>query len=319
MKNGYIGVDIGGMSVKAGIVTIDGKIIKKDRVPTDTSNGSEPFLASMKTLIVGLIKEANKLGYEIKGIGFGAPGVVNSEEGTIDYATNLKLYHVKVREYLKDLNIPIYISNDANVAALAEQRFGAAKGYHDAVMITLGTGVGSGIVINNKLFEGNLGKGAELGHMVIVVDGEECNCGRRGCFERYASTSALIRETQEVMQQNKESIMWNYCGYDINRVDGTTSFECAKAGDKAANQVIDTYIKYLGEGLLNVCNIFRPQAIILGGGVSAQKDYLKNKVQKYLEDHYYGYHETPRSEVVIAALTNDAGIIGAAILGFPEK
>ena len=318
MKNAYIGVDIGGMSVKAGVVAIDGRIIIKDRVPTDTSKGNEPFLASVKSLIVGLINEARKIGYDIKGIGFGAPGVVNNEEGTIDYATNLKLYHVKVKEYLKDLNIPIYISNDANVAALAEQRFGAAKGYHDVVMITLGTGVGSGIVINNKLFEGNLGKGAEIGHMVIVVDGVECNCGRKGCFERYASTSALIRETQSVMMNNKDSMMWDYCNHDINRVDGRTSFECAKAGDKAANEVIDTYIKYLGEGLLNVCNIFRPQAIILGGGVSAQKDYLKNKVQKYLEDHYYGYHETPRSEVLIAALTNDAGIIGAAILGFPE-
>lgn len=316
MQNGYIGVDIGGMSIKAGIVNLNGKIVLKNRIPTHTENGNEAFLKDMKGLIVGLINEGKKLGYDVKGIGFGAPGVVNNELGTIDYATNLKLYNVPVKEYLKDLKLPIYVSNDANVAALAEQRYGAAKGYRDCVMITLGTGVGSGIVIDNKLFEGNLGKGAELGHMVIVVDGVECNCGRKGCFEKYASTSALIRETKEVMEKNKDSMMWNYCGYDLERVDGLTSFECAKQGDKAANEVVDNYIKYLGEGLLNVCNIFRPQAIILGGGISDQKEYLRKKVQDYLELHYYGYHETPRSEVVIATLKNDAGIIGAACLGF---
>jgi len=316
MKTGYIGVDIGGMSIKAGIVDVDGKVIAKDRVPTHTENGNEPFLKDMKGLIVSLIEQGKKLGYKIEGIGFGAPGVVNNKLGTIDYATNLKLYNVPVKEFLKDLNIPIYISNDANVACLAEQRWGAAKGYSTCVLITLGTGIGSGIVIDNKLFEGNLGKGAEIGHMVIVVDGVECNCGRKGCFEKYASTSALIRETQEIMKNNNDSMMWNYCGHNLEQVDGLTSFECAKQGDKAASEVVDLYIKYLGEGLLNVCNIFRPEAIILGGGISDQKEYLRKKVQDYLELHYYGYHETPRSEVLIATLKNDAGIIGAAALCF---
>jgi len=316
MEQAYIGVDIGGMTIKAGIVDLNGKIISKEKCLTDTSKGSEPFMRDIKMLIQSLLASASKLNYDVKGIGIGAPGVVNNKLGTIDYATNLKLYNVPIADYLKEFNLTIFVSNDANVAALAEQRWGAASGYSDVVMITLGTGVGSGIVIDNKLFEGNQGKGAELGHMVIVVDGLECNCGRHGCFEKYASASALVNETKEIMEKHKDSLMWEMCGHDLNKVDGTTSFECAKKGDVAANEVVDLYIKYLGEGLLNVCNIFRPQAIVLGGGISNQKDYLKNKVQKYLEDHYYGYHETPRTEVLIATLKNDAGIIGAATLAF---
>lgn len=266
-----------------------------------------------------MIADAAKLNYKVEGIGFGIPGVVNNKLGTIDYACNLYLYNVPLKDYLKDLNLPIVVSNDANVAALGEQRWGSAKGYNDVVMITLGTGVGSGIVINNKLFEGNEGKGAEVGHMTIVVDGHECSCGRHGCFETYASASALLRLTKEIMLKNKDSEMWDYCEHDIEKVNGLTSFECAKKGDKVANEVIDTYIKYLGEGLLNICNIFRPEAIVLGGGISNQKEYLQEKVQKYLDDRWYGYHETPRVEVIIATLKNDAGIIGAATLAFLNK
>lgn len=316
MEQAYIGVDIGGMSIKAGIVDLNGKIVEKQSVQTNTKNGSEPFLKDVKGLLQSLLDKAYQKGYMIKGIGFGVPGVVNNKLGTIDYACNLYLSNVPLKDYLKDLKTPIFVSNDANVAALAEQRWGAAKGYNDAILITLGTGIGSGIVINNHLFEGNDGKGAEIGHMVIVVDGNECACGRKGCFETYASASALLRYTKAAMEKNKDSKMWEYCKGDINNMNGLTSFECAKLGDKAANEVIDTYIKYLGEGLLNVCNIFRPEAIVLGGGISNQKDHLRDKVQKYLEDHWYGYHETPRVDVLIASLRNDAGIIGAATLAF---
>jgi len=319
MEQAYIGVDVGGMSIKAGVVDLNGKIIKKAAITTNTKNGSEPFLKDVKTLLLSMIADAAKLNYKVEGIGFGIPGVVNNKLGTIDYACNLYLYNVPLKDYLKDLNLPIVVSNDANVAALGEQRWGSAKGYNDVVMITLGTGVGSGIVINNKLFEGNEGKGAEVGHMTIVVDGHECSCGRHGCFETYASASALLRLTKEIMLKNKDSEMWDYCEHDIEKVNGLTSFECAKKGDKVANEVIDTYIKYLGEGLLNICNIFRPEAIVLGGGISNQKEYLQEKVQKYLDDRWYGYHETPRVEVIIATLKNDAGIIGAATLAFLNK
>ncbi len=319
MEQAFIGVDIGGMSIKAGIVDLNGKIIEKNSVKTNSKNGAEPFLKDIKSLLSNLLEYANKNNYSIGGIGFGVPGVVNNKLGTIDYACNLNLYNVPLKDYLKDLNLPIFVSNDANVATLAEQRWGVARGYNDVVMLTLGTGIGGGIVIDNKLFEGYEGKGAEMGHQVIVVDGEECGCGRHGCFEAYASASALLRYTKEYMQKDKSSLMWEYCDNKIENVNGLTSFECAKKGDKTANKVVDLYIKYLGEGMLNICNIFRPQVIVLGGGISNQKEYLKDKVQKYLEERYYGYKETPRVEVLIAELKNDAGIIGAATLAFINK
>lgn len=319
MKQVYIGVDIGGMSIKAGIVDLNGEIIKKDSVVTNTENGPKPFLKDVKSLLQRLLVFAKENGYEVHGIGFGVPGVVNNKLGTIDYACNLNLFNVPLKDYLKDFNLPIFISNDANVAALAEQRWGVAKGFKDVVMVTLGTGIGGGVVIDNKLFEGYEGKGAEIGHHVIVVDGEKCGCGRNGCFEAYASASALLRYTREAMLKNKDSMMWEFCENKIENVNGLASFECAKKGDKAAKEVVDLYLKYLGEGLLNICNIFRPQAIVLGGGISNQKEYLKERVQKYLDDRYYGYKATPKTEVLIAKFKNDAGIIGAATLAFISK
>ncbi len=314
MEKSYIGVDIGGMSIKAGIVNLNGEIINKEVIKTDAKNGAKPFLNDIKSLIATLLEFANRNNYDIHGIGFGVPGIVNNNLGTIDYACNLNLSNVPLKDYLKEFNLPIFLSNDANVAALAEQRWGAAKGYKDVVLITLGTGIGGGVVIDNKLFEGYEGKGAELGHHVIVVDGIKCGCGRNGCFETYASASALIRYTKEYMLKDKNSLMWEYSNNNIDNVNGLTSFECAKKGDKTANKVVDLYIKYLGEGLLNFCNIFRPQVIVLGGGISNQKEYLKDKLEKYLEARNYGLKNAPKVEILIANFKNDAGIIGAATL-----
>ena len=316
MEKAYIGVDIGGMSIKAGIVDLNGKIVKKEVLKTNTKNGAGQFLKDINSIIVALLEFANKNNYDIHGIGFGVPGIVNNDLGTIDYSCNLNLSNVPLKDYLKDLNLPIFVSNDANVATLAEQRWGAARGYKDVILITLGTGIGGGVIINNKLFEGFEGKGAELGHHVIVVDGAKCGCGRNGCFETYASASALLRYTKEYMQKDKKSLMWEYANNNIDNVDGLTCFECAKKGDKTANKVVDLYIKYLGEGLLNFSNIFRPQAIVLGGGISNQNEYLKDKVMKYMEDRNYGLKNTPKVEILIAKFKNDAGIIGAATLAF---
>ena len=316
MEKSYIGVDIGGMSIKAGIVNLNGEIINKEVIKTDTKNGAELFLNDIKSLIAILLEFANRNNYDIHGIGFGVPGIVNNNLGTIDYACNLNLSNIPLKDYLKEFNLPIFLSNDANVATLAEQRWGAAKGYKDVVLITLGTGIGGGVIIDNKLFEGYEGKGAELGHHVIVVDGIKCGCGRNGCFETYASASALIRYTKEYMLKDKNSLMWEYSNNNIDNVNGLTSFECAKKGDKTANKVVDLYVKYLGEGLLNFCNIFRPQVIVLGGGISNQKEYLKDKLEKYLEARNYGLKNAPKVEILIANFKNDAGIIGAATLAY---
>ena len=315
MKDLYIGVDVGGMSIKAALVANDGSIIFKSAKKTNSIEGGQNILLKdIKDLMIELISFANDHEYCVKGIGFGIPGVVNKEKGTIDYAANLGVENVPLKNFLADLNLPIYLSNDANVACLGEERFGAAKNYKNVVMLTLGTGVGGGIVIDDKLFEGVDGKGAELGHEVIVVDGIKCACGRKGCFEQYASASALMRLTREEMKRNSNSMMWKYCNNDINNVNGLTSFECAKQGDESANLVVDTYVKYLSEGILNICNIFRPQAVILGGGISNQGDFLLQKVIKYCSERNYGFKNTPKVEIKIASLKNDAGVIGAACL-----
>ena len=315
MKEVYIGVDVGGMSIKAGLVDEKGNILFKDSVKTNSKDGGkEALLKDIKSLMIEMIDKAKENNLDCKAIGFGIPGVVNNNLGTIDYACNLYVEDVPLKDYLKDLGLPVFLSNDANVAALAEERFGAGKGYTDVILVTLGTGVGGGIVIGDKLFEGIDGKGAEIGHTVIVVDGKECSCGRRGCFEAYASASALLRLTREEMINNKNSKMWEYCGHNLENVSGLTSFECAKTGDEAANKVIETYVKYLSEGILNLCNTFRPQVILIGGGISNQGDYLLNKITAYCEKFHYGYSHTPKVEIKIASLKNDAGIIGCACL-----
>lgn len=315
MQDLYIGVDVGGMSIKAALVSKEGEIIYKSTKKTNSIQGGPGvLLKDIKDLMVEHIEFAKKNEYEVKGIGFGIPGVVNNQKGTIDYAVNLGVENLNLRDYLSELNLPIYLSNDANVACLGEERFGAAKDYKNVVMLTLGTGVGSGIVIDDKLFEGNEGKGAELGHDVIVIDGEQCSCGRKGCFECYASASALLRFTRQEMKRNQDSMMWDYCKGDIENVDGLTSFECAKKGDVSANLVVDTYVKYLSEGILNVCNVFRPEVVLLGGGISNQDKYLTDKVTKYCADRNYGFKNTPKVEIRVASLKNDAGVIGAACL-----
>lgn len=313
MKKVYIGVDVGGMSIKAGVVNEEGTIIFKETAKTDAMD-VDKFLEDIRLLVKKTITIAEEKGLKVEGIGFGVPGVVNNVNGTIDKMANIGGRFLPLRDTLKEFDLPVLISNDANVAALAEQKFGVAKGYKDVVLLTLGTGVGGGVIVDGKLIEGNLGKGAELGHVVIVLNGEPCGCGRKGCYEAYASASALLRLTKEIMNKNKDSMMWEYCENDTNKVSGLTSFECAKKGDKAANEVIDTYIMYLGEGMLNFCNIFRPEVFVMGGGISNQGEYLTSKLQKYLEDHEYGYATAPASKVLIAKFKNDAGIIGAASL-----
>ena len=252
---------------------------------------------------------------ELVGVGIGSPGAINSGAGIVDYSPNLGWYNVPIAELiLKRVKKPVKVSNDANVAALGETLFGAGKGYKDTILVTLGTGVGGGVVIGGKLFEGNESKGAELGHSVIVVNGQQCGCGRRGCFEAYSSATALIRETKEAMLRDRGSKMWDFVGGDIDKVDGKTAFETEKQGDATAKLVVNNYVLYLSEGLLNLCNIFRPEAIMLGGGVCAQGDNLLNRLKTRMQALHYGYQGTPAVDLLIASLGNDAGIIGAAAL-----
>lgn len=308
-----IGIDIGGMSIKIGVVDRDGKILLKSRVKT--ANSISKVVEDIKNLINKLLKKL-KVGIEnIEGIGIGCPGAVNGEQGIVDFLPNLGWENVNIVKMLKkDFNVDIKISNDANVATLAEVVYGSAKNYNTAIMFTLGTGVGGGIVIDKKLFEGGYSRGAELGHTTLVLDGEQCTCGRKGCVECYTSATALITQTKKAMIRDKKSKMWEYVNNDILNVDGKTAFECAKNGDKSANKVVDKYIYYLAESMLNMFNIFRPEVFILGGGISEQGEYLLNKLRAYCKKAEYGYKRAPKTEIVIATLGNDAGIIGAATL-----
>ena len=311
-----IGVDIGGMSIKVGVVDRDGNIVKKGKVVTDVEGGPHKIINDIADLILSLIDPKDR---DFVGIGIGCPGAINSATGVVDRAFNLKWHKVALAEELaRRINKRIKVSNDANVAALGEAMYGVGRTYTDTIFITLGTGVGGGIVLNGKLYEGNESKGAELGHMVLVVDGEPCTCGRNGCMEAYCSATALIRETKKAMLADKQSSMWGFVGGDIEKVDGRVAFECSKSGDKSANAVVDYFVKYLGEGMLNFANIFRPQAIILGGGVCAQGDYLIYKLKDYCKDRNYGFANTPRFDILVAQLGNDAGIIGAAGLILSE-
>lgn len=309
------GVDIGGTGVKAGIVDENGKIVVKSSIATDRSLDYKIIVKQIAQQLKDLAEKGGVDIRDIAGIGIGCPGAINGKKGTVDYSNNLCWSDVPLLAELKKyIDLPSKISNDANVAALGETVFGAGKNYSDTVFITLGTGVGGGVVIENKLFEGNESKGTELGHTVIVHGGELCTCGRRGCLESYASATALIRDTKVAMRKDKNSAMWDYVGGDIEKVDGKTAFECSKKGDYSAKKVVDDYLEYLGEGLCNFINIFRPQAIILGGGVCAQGEYLTNPLKRFIKDFSYGGDKSPSVDLLIATLGNDAGLIGAASL-----
>ena len=308
-----IGIDIGGMSVKIGLVSADGKIISQERVKT--AHTPELVVNDIILVVDRILKNKGLEQTDLIGIGIGCPGAVNSEQGIVDFLPNLGWEKVDLVKMLKKhFDLPIKISNDANVATLAETLYGSAKDYNSAIMFTLGTGVGGGIVIDKKLYEGGHSRGAELGHITLFLGGLPCTCGRNGCVECYTSATALINQTKTAMKENSNTKMWEYVEGDIEKVDGKTAFECAKLGDKTANKVIDTYVCYLGESMLNMFNIFRPEVFILGGGISAQGDYLVGKLKKYCEKFDYGYKMAPKTEIKVATLGNDAGILGASLL-----
>ncbi|MBR2377634.1 MAG: ROK family protein [Clostridia bacterium] len=310
----YIGVDIGGMSIKTGIVSLEGEILYTSVIETEKIN---PKLQIKKLAddILKLLAEKGIKKEEILGIGVGCPGAINSKSGKVHYSSNLKWTDFPLRDLLEEYTgIKVRIANDADAATIGEIIFGVAKEYSNVIMLTIGTGVGGGIVIDKKLYLGTNGVVAELGHITLRNGGLECGCGRRGCFEQYASATALIRQTKEAMQKNKNTKMWEYAENDLDKVDGKTAFLAAKCGDKCAKRVVEKYVSYLSEGILDYCNIFRPDAIVLGGGISKEGRYLTDKIVKYLDNHDYGYPGSPRSEILTATLGNNAGIIGAASL-----
>ena len=309
----YIGIDLGGTFIKGGIVNENGEILICDKTPTEVERGAEGVAENIARLACDLLEREGLALSDVEGLGIGSPGMIDSARGNVIYANNLGWENFMIGEKLSSLlgGIPVKIGNDANVAALGEVKFGAARNYSSAIMITLGTGVGGGIVIDGKLVEGNLGAGAELGHTVIVHGGEQCSCGRRGCFEAYSSATALIRDTKCAMEAHPDSKMWEIGRLDA--VNGKTVFDYASV-DVYAKEVLDSYIEHLACGLINYANIFRPEVILLGGGVCAQGDNLIKPLQAIMDREIYAGDKGPRVPILIAELENSAGLLGAAAL-----
>ena len=308
----YVGIDLGGTFIKGGIVDKAGNILVMDKTPTESEKGADGVAANIAKLTFALMEKQGISVNDVVGIGMGVPGMIDSKVGNVIFSNNLNWKDFHIGEKLQELTgLMVKIANDANVAALGEVKFGGAKNLDNVIMITLGTGVGSGIVADGKLLEGNKSAGAELGHSVIVADGERCTCGRRGCLEAYASATALIRDTKAIMQLYPDSKMWEVGSLD--NVDGKTAF-AYKDTDVYAKQVVDNYIKYLAMGLTNFANIFRPEAILLGGGVCAEGDNLVKPLQALLDRDIFAGSMGPQVPIVTAQLGNKAGLLGAAAL-----
>ncbi|MBE5816529.1 MAG: ROK family glucokinase [Clostridiales bacterium] len=308
----YIGVDLGGTNIAAGVVNDEGKILRSGSVPTNVGRPFEKIIKDMADLVLGLIKDEGLTLEDIKSVGIGSPGAIKN--GYCVFANNLGWHNVplcaELRKYVK---VPVYADNDANVAALAEASFGAAKGYDNSVTITLGTGVGGGLYINGQLYGGSHGCGAELGHMCIEQGGIQCSCGNRGCWEKYSSATALIDAGKMAVNYAPDSLIAKAVEGDASRVTAKIIVDAAKEGDKVALRIFNEYVEYIVMGLISIQNIFDPDIIAIGGGVAKAGDFLLDAINKRYEEQIF-YKEIGYGKVVLAQMGNDAGIVGAAML-----
>ena len=307
-----IGIDLGGTNIAGGLVRDDGTLIYKTSSPTVSDKGERGLLLAILDVVKHLIDRAGS--EEISYIGIGVPGHVDNTTGTVIYCNNIPFENTPLADFItNETGLPCYLGNDANAAALAEVLVGAAKEYDDAVMITLGTGVGAGLIVNKKIHAGSNGAAGEIGHISLYPDGLECKCGRRGCFELYASATALIRQTREAMQAHPESRLWEV-SKTLDAVNGKTSFDAMRLGDEVAEGVVTQYVRYLATGILDIINLLCPKAIILGGGLAKEGENLLAPIRDIVKKECYSDYGK-QTEFLIAELGNDAGIIGAAFLG----
>ena len=315
-----IGVDLGGTNIAVGLVNENYEIEIKRSTPTLAQRSAEEITLDICSLCLGVCEEKGIDIKDLANIGVAAPGIANSVKGTVEYSCNLPFRHFKIAELMANtLGVDaskITLANDANAAAWGEAVAGAAKGTTDSIMVTLGTGVGGGVIVGGKLFTGFNFAGAEIGHIVVELDGAQCGCGRRGCWEAYSSATGLVRMTKEKIAEceaeGRETIMSK-----AERVSGRTACDAMRQGDAAAKEVYDKYVKYLATGLTDLINIFQPQVISLGGGVSNEGQSLIDALLPLVRAEQYGgafLNDDELTEIRIAKLGNDAGIIGAAAL-----
>ncbi len=310
-----LGIDLGGTNIAAGLVDSSFRLMAKASVPTGLPKTPEEIGDAIRNLAAGLLEENGLDFSQVGSVGIGIPGTVNKAEGMVEYANNLEFNNVP---FIKMINrrfpCPVFAENDAKAAAWGEYLAGAGKGCKSMVAVTLGTGVGGGIIFDGKLWDGCNGAAGELGHMVIEQGGRLCTCGRRGCLEAYASAAALVKRGQEEAGKHPDSLLalWEAQG---SRLDGQRIFKAAQQKDKAAYKVIEEFLWYLAEGIANIVNIFQPEVICIGGGLSGAGDRLLVPLKEKIEPFVHSRNAKVNTRIRLAELGNDAGLIGAAVLG----
>lgn len=312
----FIGIDLGGTNIAGGAVREDGSLLSKVSIPTGRGRSAGEIADDMAALAMQAAKEGEIAWDEVEAVGVGVPGTANKETGIVEFANNLGFYDEPIVTLLEE-RLPgkrILFDNDANAAAWGEYVAGAGRGTKSMIAVTLGTGVGGGIILDGELYEGINYAAGELGHFVIALDGKACNCGRRGCYEAYASATALVEQTREAMRKNPSSVLWNIAGGDLERVEGKTVFDGIRLGDGTAKQVFERYIRYVGVGLVDLINVFQPELICIGGGISKAGEMLLAPLRRMVEQESYTRTAGRQTRLAIASLDNDAGIIGAALL-----
>lgn len=311
-----IGIDLGGTNIAAGVVDENNVIVGRANVKTALPRPAESIADSIKEVALMALVDASVLMSDVTSVGIGTPGAVNSD-GVVEFSSNLGFNDTPLRDMVAErISKPVFLENDANCAALGEQTAGCGNGVKNFIAVTLGTGVGGGIILDGRLLTGVNGAAGEIGHMAIHFDGLACQCGRTGCFEQYASATALVRQTKDalLMDREKESIMWEMIDGDMSKVEGLTTFNAAHEGDRIANEVIDQFVEHLSCGVTNLINIFQPEMVCIGGGISKQGDFIIKPLIEKVERKRYTKHAKAQTEICAATLGNDAGIIGAALL-----
>lgn len=315
-----IGIDLGGTNIAAGLVDSEGRILQKDSTPTRTQRHPDEIVADMAAICRRLTEAAGLTLADVCHVGVAVPGTADRERGIFTYAPNLPFLNYPLRDKLSALlgGKDILLENDANAAAWAEATVGCAKGTRFSVLITLGTGVGGGAILDGKIHSGFNAIGGEFGHMVIKKDGRRCGCGRKGCWEAYSSATGLIRSTREAMEEwtkaGRKTVLTELAGGDPAAVSGRTAFDGADRGDEASRQVIADYIADLACGIANVINLLQPEVLSIGGGICNQGDALLLPLREQVYKEIYMGDMAPRTDIRIATLGNDAGILGAALL-----
>lgn len=314
----YVGIDLGGTNISVGVVTKNYKIISSCSCKTKAPRSKYEIGNDMVRMVKRALQIAKLNISDVPYVGIGCPGTVNPKTGVVEYSANLFIHNWKIINQMQSLlKKRVVVENDANAAAYGEYLAGAARGFSSSVMITLGTGVGGGIIIDGKIYGGLNYAGAEIGHMVIKHQGRECACSRRGCFETYASATGLIRTTKEFMKRYgpQKTILWSLVDNDIAKVSGRTAFQAAKQDDRVGKMVVHLYISQLACGVTNIVNIFQPDVLCIGGGLSKEDDeFLLEPLKKMVQQERYSKHSIKQTKIVKAQLGNSAGIIGAAML-----